>query len=79
MVRQQCSGDGIVKALETWRQQELTPLSRAALCELIEAQRSDPDDHATRDALLDCFMETLTEGQLVVFSRLLRELTELIH
>jgi hypothetical protein len=68
-----------VKALEYWRQQDLTPLSRAALRQLIEAQRFDPDDHATRDALLDSFMETLNEGQLVVFSRLLRELTGQVH
>jgi hypothetical protein len=68
-----------VKPLEAWRAQDLTPLSRAALRELLAARRSDPDDHATCDALLDSFMETLSEGQMVVFSRLLRELTEQVH
>ena len=68
-----------MKALEKWRQQDLTAHSRACLQELLDAQRAEPDDHDTRDALLEAFMATLTEEQLRAFTRLLREMTEVVH
>jgi len=68
-----------MRALENWRLQDLADDSRAILRELLEAQRAEPDDHATRDLLLDAFMATLTETQLQAFTRLLRELTEVVH
>jgi hypothetical protein len=68
-----------LKALAHWRQQDLTPQVRAALRELIEAQRNEPADKATCDALLEAFMALLSEEQLSAFSRLLRELTEVVH
>ncbi|MFU8814869.1 MAG: hypothetical protein ACNA7W_05970 [Pseudomonadales bacterium] len=68
-----------MKALEKWRQQDLTARSRACLQELLDAQRAEPDDLDTRDALLEVFMATLTEEQLQAFTRLLREMTEVVH
>jgi DNA-binding MarR family transcriptional regulator len=68
-----------VKALKHWRQQDLTPEVRAALRELIEAQRDFPEDQGARDALLERFMSMLSEEQLSAFSRLLRDLTEVVH
>jgi hypothetical protein len=68
-----------MNALDYWRQQDLAPRVRAALRELIEAQRTDPEDQVTCEALLEAFMRMLTEDQLSAFSRLLRELTEVVH
>ena len=68
-----------VKALENWQQQDLAPESRARLRELIDVQRHDPDDHDRRDALLEAFLFTLSEHQLIAFARLLREMTEQVH
>lgn len=65
--------------LDQWQQQDLTAESRTRLQELLDAQRSRPVDHADRDRLLDAFLTTLTESQLVVFARLLREMTEQVH
>lgn len=73
------AGSPTAKTLESWRQQDLSPDACAKLNDLIELQRLDPDDLAGRDALLDEFMAHLTEDQLVVFVRLLRELTEQVH
>jgi hypothetical protein len=67
-----------MKTLQAWRR-ELSAEARAALQDVIDAQRSDLDDLATRDALLDAFMLMLNEEQLAAFSRLLRELTEVVH
>jgi hypothetical protein len=67
-----------VKTLQAWRQ-ELSADARRALQDLIDTQRDDPDDLAARDGLLDAFMLMLTEDQLAAFSRLLRQLTEVVH
>lgn len=68
-----------MKALNHWRQQDLAPQARAALRDLIQAQRDDPPDQANCDTLLEAFMAMLSEEQLAAFSRLLRELTEVVH
>jgi len=67
-----------MKTLQSWRQ-EIPAEARAALQELIDVQRNDPDDLAARDELLDAFMSLLSEEQLTAFSRLLRQLTEVVH
>lgn len=67
-----------MRTLEAWRQ-ELSPEARAALQAVIDAQRGDPDDLDARDELLDAFLLMLSEEQLAAFSRLLRELTEVVH
>jgi len=69
----------MLKALNNWRRQDLSPESRDRLSELMDAQRDDPDDRLALDALLDAFMMTLTEVQLVTFARLLTEMTEEVH
>lgn len=68
-----------MKALDIWRQQDLAPESRTRLRELLDAQRSGSEDPVTCEALLDAFLNTLTEAQLVVFARLLREMTGQVH
>lgn len=72
-------GERAMRALDNWRLQDLADDSRAILQELLHTQRAEPDDHATRDLLLEAFMATLTEPQLRAFTRLLRELTEVVH
>lgn len=67
-----------MQALDHWRR-ELKAESRARLRELIEAERYDDEDPARREALLDAFLVTLTETQLLTFARLLRELTSPMH
>ena len=68
-----------MKALELWKQQDLDLESRARLRELIDAQRHEPEDEERRDALLEAFLGSLSESQLVVFARLLREMTQQVH
>lgn len=68
-----------MKTLHRWRQQDLTPESRARLEQLLVAQRDRPDDEAAREALLDAFLASLSEPQLVTFARLVRELTQQVH
>jgi Spy/CpxP family protein refolding chaperone len=68
-----------MKILDLWKQQDLTDESRARLRELIDVQRYQPDDHLQRETLLETFLETLTETQLAVFARLLREMTGRVH
>lgn len=67
-----------MKVLDVWQQQDLSAESREKLRDLIDAQRYAPD-HADRDELLEAFMATLSESQLVAFARLVRELTEQVH
>lgn len=68
-----------MKFLDLWRQQELSPESRLRLRELIDLERYEPDDAARRDSLLDAFLATLTEAQLTVLARLVREMTTRVH
>ena len=68
-----------MKALANWHQQDLAPESRDRLRELLHVQRHEPEDQVKRDALLDAFLVTLSESQLVVFARLLREMTQQVH
>ena len=68
-----------MKALDNWRRQELAPESQARLQELLDVQRYDRGDPARCETLLDAFLVTLTEPQLQVFARLLREMTQLVH
>jgi hypothetical protein len=68
-----------MKALVNWRNQVLAPESRARLDALLDFQRNDSGDTATRDTLLEAFLITLSETQLQVFARLLTEMTEHVH
>ena len=68
-----------MKALDNWWRQELAPESWERFRELLDAQRYDRDDADRCEALLDAFLGTLTETQLQVFARLLREMTQQVH
>lgn len=68
-----------MRALDRWKRLDLTGEARSRLDTLLAAERECELDAGTRAELLEAFMGTLTESQLTLFARMVRELTQPVH